>query len=61
MKKITGICLTLLLTSLLFWGESCKSGKLDCPAYSDNPAPSGIPKGGKTKSSVIPPDYKKKR
>lgn len=59
MKRITIGGLVVLLLSFMLTTESCKSGKLDCPAYSDNPAPTGIPKSGKSKSSVFPPDYRK--
>jgi len=60
MKKTGSICLMLLFFSMLLTTTSCKSNKISCPTYSDKPAPTGIPKSGKAKSSVIPPDYKKK-
>ena len=59
-QKIVKSLLILTVTWLaLSLNTACKSNKLDCPAYSDNPAPAGIPKGNKTKSGVFPPNMKR--
>jgi hypothetical protein len=61
MKLFLHFLATAFLFSILLISQSCKSNKIACPTYSDNPAPTGIPKGGKTTSGVFPPDYKKKK
>jgi len=57
--SVKNIVLFVFATWMVLAIPSCKSGKLDCPAYSDNPAPAGIPKGNKTKSGVFPPNMKR--
>gem|GEM_PF-6024564 len=57
--SVKNIMLFAFAASMLFTIPACKSGKLDCPAYSDNPSPAGIPKGNKTKSGVFPPNMKR--
>jgi hypothetical protein len=60
MKLLLQFFSMTFFVSLLIGTQSCKSNKISCPTYSDNPAPTAIPKSGKTTSGVFPPGYKKK-